>query len=78
MDNSIVISSHGINTINALPIEERNAIAQALASEMILGTDSCNSLSPIQEMLYSVIRFYVKRDSIRYKQAEKDVILCDL
>lgn len=77
MDNSIVISSHVINTINALPIEERNAIAQALASEMILGADS-NSLSPMQEMLYSVIRFYVKRDSIRYKQAEKDAILCDL
>ena len=78
MDKSILISSHVINTINALPVEERNAIAQALASEMILGSDSCNSLSPMQEMLYSVIRFYVKRDSIRYTQTQEGAILCDL
>lgn len=69
MDKSIVISSHVINTINALTLEDRNAIAQALASEMILGSASCSILSPMQEMLYSVIRFYVKRDSTHYKQS---------
>lgn len=78
MDKSIVISSHVINTINALPVEERNAIAQALASEMILGADLCHTLSPMQEMLYSVIKFYIQKDSIRYKQSQENTVLCDL
>lgn len=78
MEKSIVISSHVINTINALPIEERNAITQALASDMILGSNSCHTLSPIQEMLYLVIRFYIQKDSIRYKQSQENTILCDL
>lgn len=78
MDKSIVISSHVINTINALPSEERNAIAQALASEMILGSASSKILSPMQEMLYSVIRFYVNRDSTQYKQTQRKAVLCNL
>lgn len=76
MDASILISNHVINTINSLPQEERHAIAQALVSEMILGDAS--ELPPVQEMLYSVIRFYVRRDSTRYRHGMSENALCDI
>lgn len=76
MDASILISNHVINTINSLPQEERHAIAQALVSEMILGDVS--ELPPVQEMLYSVIRFYVRRDSTRYRHSMTENVLCDI
>ena len=49
---SIVISSHVINTINSLPEEEKVAVATAFVSEMIMGVDPENALSPLQAMLY--------------------------
>ncbi|MCM1518321.1 MAG: hypothetical protein NC117_06755 [Pseudoflavonifractor sp.] len=76
MNSSIIISDHVINTINSLPAEDRSAIAQALASEMILGC--ATALAPIQEMVYSVIRFYVKRDSSRYHHHQGGAALCEL
>lgn len=65
MDKSIIISSHVVDTIKSLPESERAAIANALASELILGADPDAMLSPFQAMLYSIIRFYVKRDTER-------------
>lgn len=65
MDTTIVITSNVINTINALPIEERLAITAALASELILGKESASSLTPVQAMVYSMIKDYVNRDSER-------------
>lgn len=65
---SIVITPHVINTINALPEEERVAVASAFIGEMIMGVDVEDSLSPIQIMLYAVIKSYVKRDSYKYNQ----------
>lgn len=66
---SIVITPHVINTINALPTEERLAIASALAGEMILGESLDNGLTPLQAMLYQMIRDYIKRDSYRMSHA---------
>jgi hypothetical protein len=66
MNSAIIITPHVINTIKALPEGERSAITNALAQEMILGRESHQSLSPYQEMLYSIIRFYVERDTMKY------------
>ncbi|MBQ7852770.1 MAG: hypothetical protein IKA19_08100 [Muribaculaceae bacterium] len=73
--NSILITPHVINTINSLPDEERTAIANTLAAELILGEKPEDSLSPMQEMIYSIIRFYVKQDTIKYTMALRQVEL---
>lgn len=73
--NSILITPHVINTINSLPDEERTAIANTLAAELILGEKPVDSLSPMQEMIYSIIRFYVKQDTIKYTMALRQVEL---
>lgn len=73
--NSILITPHVINTINSLPNEERTAIANTLAAELILGEKPEDSLSPMQEMIYSIIRFYVKQDTIKYTMALRQVEL---
>lgn len=73
--NSILITPHVINTINSLPDEERAAIANTLAAELILGEKPKTALSPMQEMLYSIIRFYVKQDTIKYAMALRQVEL---
>ena len=73
--NSILITPHVINTINSLPDEERTAIANTRAAELILGEKPEDSLSPMQEMIYSIIRFYVKQDTIKYTMALRQVEL---
>lgn len=66
MNRSIILTPHVLNTINALPAEERLAIASALAGEMILGSSVNGELTPEQTMLYAIIRDYIRRDSIRF------------
>ena len=68
---SILITHHVINTINSLPIDERVAIASALTGELILGKNPSKELSPLQEMIYSIIRYYVKQDTMKYTQSQK-------
>lgn len=64
MDNSsIIISKHVINSVKALPEADRHAVAIALAEEILLGMNPDDSLTPFQSMLYSIIQFYVKRDT---------------
>ena len=63
MKSNIVLSRYVINTINSLPENERLSIASALAGEMILGAKLTNELNPREEMLYSVIRNFIMRDS---------------
>lgn len=65
MGTAIVITPNVINTINALPVEERLAITAALASELILGKESASSLTPVQAMIFSMIKNYVTRDTER-------------
>ena len=67
LNDSIVITPHVINTINSLPEEERVAVASAFISEMIMGVNPEDGLTPLQTMLYSVIRFYIQQDSVKYK-----------
>jgi hypothetical protein len=66
METAFVITPHVINTINALPTEERVAITSALAGELILGADAVSSLTPVQAMLYSMIKQYVCHDTSRF------------
>lgn len=65
MNRSIIITPHVINTLKSLPAKERTAITNALAEDMILG-DVATGLSPYQQMLYSIIRFYVDRDTMKF------------
>lgn len=69
MKQSIVITPHVLNTINALPMEERLAVASALAGELILGSELKDELTPIETMIYRIIRDYIERDSYRFRQA---------
>lgn len=65
MNGSLVISQHVVNTIQSLPQEERVVISNALVSEFILGENPENALTPFQAMLYSVVRYYVKKDNAK-------------
>ena len=67
MQQSIVISSHVINTIKSLPIEERRSVVNAIAEELFMDdSNSSQSLSPTEEMICTIIRFYVKQDSTKF------------
>lgn len=70
MNQAIVITPHVIKTLRALPTEERVAVAAALTGEMLLGTD-VGDLRPIENMIYSIIRFYVNQDSARYRDSKQ-------
>ena len=60
METTFIITPHVINTINSLPIDERIAITAAL------GTDPTPTLSPVQEIIFSMIKQYVRRDTERF------------
>lgn len=66
INKPILITPHVINTINSLPEEERIAVASAFISDMIMGVNPENSLSSLQTMLYSIIKFQVQQDTIRF------------
>lgn len=65
MAKSFFITTHVIDTINALPADERVAVTTALAAELILGVEANEHLTPMQQVLYSMIRQYVHRDTLR-------------
>ena len=67
MKPAVVITPHVINTLNALPSEERDAIASALAANLLLGEEVADStLTPMQKIIYTMIRSYVRRDTARF------------
>ena len=68
MKTAFVITPHVINTINSLSAEERVAITSALAVEMILGAEAAHSLSPMQSVIYAMIKQYVHRDTARFNR----------
>lgn len=67
---SILISPRVINTINSLPEDERIAVVTAFVGDMIMGVKVEDSLTPIQTMLYAVIKSYVQRDSLQYNNKQ--------
>ena len=66
METAFVITPHVINTLNALPEQERLAVASALAVELLLGAGCNGELTPMQEVIYAMISQYVHRDTQRY------------
>lgn len=65
MTTSFTISPRVIDTISSLPIDDRDVITTALARELILGQDVTASLSPMQAIVYAIVRFYVNQDNQR-------------
>lgn len=63
MNAPIFISPRVLNTINSLPDTDRKAIATAIAGEFILGSDAASDLTPIQSLVFAIIRNYVERDT---------------
>lgn len=67
MKPAVVITPHVINTLNALPPEERAAITSALAADLLLGEKIVDAtLTPMQKIIYTMIRSYVRRDTVRF------------
>lgn len=63
---AIVITPNVINTLRALPMEERLNVASALAGEMLLGVGVATDLEPDQGLVYAILRNYVEQASARY------------
>ena len=70
MNASVVFSSYVINSVRALPETDRRAIANAIAGEFLLGTNPDDELSPFQSMLYTIMQYYIKRDTNRAHVSE--------
>lgn len=71
---SVILSSHVIDTVKALSEEDRKAIAAAIVEDFVLGGDPEDSLSPFQAMIYTIISYYIKRDSLRGAEVIREVI----
>lgn len=69
MATPVYISPRVIDTVTSLPIEDRIPISNALSMEFILGQDPTDTLTPMQAMLYAMIRFYVTQDTERNRRA---------
>ncbi|MCM1077476.1 MAG: hypothetical protein NC411_08975 [Bacteroides sp.] len=65
MKTSLIISPRVIDTINSLQPLDRTPITNALSMEFILGENPSSTLTPRQNIIYAVIRYYVTRDSSR-------------
>lgn len=60
---SIILSERVLNTINSLPVDDKIAIASAIAGEIILGANAAGALTPLQNLVFAMIRQYVKHDT---------------
>jgi len=65
MNQSILITPRVLQAINALPMDERVAVVSAIAGEMFLGHAPGSALSPMETIIYSMIRSYIQHDSQR-------------
>lgn len=69
MSTPVYISPRVIDTVTSLPVEDRIPISNALSMEFILGIDPSDTLTPMQGMLYAMIKFYVTQDTERNRAA---------
>ena len=65
MKTPLIISPRVIDTINSLQPSDRASITNALGMEFILGQNPDKMLTPMQSIIYAVVRFYVTQDSQR-------------
>lgn len=62
MNTSAIFSERVVNVLRGLPAAEQTAITSALTAEFVYGTNPDKGLSPLQSILYTMIRSYVERD----------------
>lgn len=72
MATAFFISPRVIDTINSLPLVDRMPIINALSTELILGQDPTDTLTPMQNILYAMIKFYVKQDTDRNRRVAEE------
>lgn len=65
---AIVFTPNVLDTLRALPYEERLNVASAFASELLLGAGDAPDLTPSQEMVYTILRGFVERASAMYNR----------
>lgn len=70
MAKPIVISPRVIDTVSSLPEVDRIPISNALSMEFILGIDPTETLTPVQAMLYAMIKFYMTQDNERFRKSD--------
>lgn len=58
-----------VETIKSLPVKEREAISYALVNDFILGRDPKKFLTPMEGILYTMIKYYVTRDTQQRNEA---------
>lgn len=58
----VFFSPRVLSTINALPENDRKAIAAAITGEFILGAQT-GDLTPVQTLVMAIIRRYVEHDT---------------
>ncbi len=73
MRTSVIISQRVIDTINSLSIADRSPISNALGMEFILGQSPEDTLTTMQNIVYSIIRFYVNQDIERSRAGSSSV-----
>ncbi len=61
--NAIIITPRVVETIKSLPLKEREAISYALVRDLILGVDPKGFLTPMEGILYTMIKYYVTHDT---------------
>ncbi len=64
-NSSILISPQVAHRVQSIPEMDRKVIIDALASELVLGINPKGMLSPLQRILYTMIKSYIKRDSLK-------------
>ena len=65
METKLVISPRVIDTLNSLPAHDREPISRALGMELFLGRTPEDTLTPMQCVIYAMIRQYVSQDSLK-------------
>lgn len=63
MNSSVIFSERVLNTINSLPEEEKLAVVSAVSCEFLLGVPTDTRLTPVQQLLFAVIKNYILRDN---------------
>ncbi len=65
MATPVYFSPRVIDTVSSLPAQDRIPVSNALSMEFILGIDPTDTLTPMQNIIYNMIKFYVRQDASR-------------
>lgn len=68
MATPVYFSPRVIDTVSSLPAKDRVPVSNALSMEFILGIDPTATLTPMQNIIYNMIKFYVRQDAARMEE----------